>query len=205
MNWSAEGRRPSNRLRQCFAALAAVGLNLLFLSLLTMHREGVPVLSKVPQGILYLMLVPPPDKLPQVTPKVLPLEHSSKVVKPNLNRSSSPAAVYVVPSDVKSQATPPAAEPLQPEGADHHQAPATLDLSDGALRRAAQAARKGGIGGLADAAGVPLDAASGPTQGLTEDVKRSARLDCRTAHAGKGLLAVPFLLADTITDKGCRW
>lgn len=31
------------------------------------------------------------------------------------------------------------------------------------------------------------------------------RGDCRNAHADKGLLAVPFLIADTIRDKGCRW
>ncbi len=29
--------------------------------------------------------------------------------------------------------------------------------------------------------------------------------DCRTAYAGLGLLAIPLLIKDTITDSGCRW
>lgn len=40
---------------------------------------------------------------------------------------------------------------------------------------------------------------------LSRSISKSARQDCRTAHAGFGLLAIPFLIADTITDRGCKW
>ena len=29
--------------------------------------------------------------------------------------------------------------------------------------------------------------------------------DCRTAHAHRGLFAVPYLIRDAVTDNGCRW
>ena len=40
---------------------------------------------------------------------------------------------------------------------------------------------------------------------LAKDIEKSARPDCRTAHADKGLLAVPALAADALKDNGCRW
>lgn len=40
---------------------------------------------------------------------------------------------------------------------------------------------------------------------LTEGIEKSAKPDCRTAHADMGLLAVVPLAADAIRDKGCRW
>lgn len=36
-------------------------------------------------------------------------------------------------------------------------------------------------------------------------VSRSARANCRTRYADMGLLAIPFLLNDTASDKGCKW
>ena len=40
---------------------------------------------------------------------------------------------------------------------------------------------------------------------LARDIQKAAQPDCRDAYAGLGLLAVPFLLKDTLTDTGCRW
>jgi hypothetical protein len=36
-------------------------------------------------------------------------------------------------------------------------------------------------------------------------MEKAIKPDCRTAYAGMGLLAVPALVAATITDEGCRW
>jgi hypothetical protein len=44
-----------------------------------------------------------------------------------------------------------------------------------------------------------------PETKLAHDIQKAAKPDCRDAYAGLGLLAVPVLLADAITDKGCRW
>ncbi len=40
---------------------------------------------------------------------------------------------------------------------------------------------------------------------LAKGIARSARPRCRDAHADLGLLALPFLLADTVRDDGCKW
>jgi hypothetical protein len=40
---------------------------------------------------------------------------------------------------------------------------------------------------------------------LGQAITNSARPSCSEAHRGKGLLALPFLLADTIRDSGCKW
>ncbi len=36
-------------------------------------------------------------------------------------------------------------------------------------------------------------------------ITKASRPDCRTAYANAGLLAIPFLLKDTITNGGCTW
>lgn len=40
---------------------------------------------------------------------------------------------------------------------------------------------------------------------LGRDIGRSTRPDCRTAHANLGLFAIPFLIADTLSERGCKW
>ncbi len=40
---------------------------------------------------------------------------------------------------------------------------------------------------------------------LGRAIQKATQPDCRDAYAAMGLLAVPFLLKDTITDTGCRW
>ena len=44
-----------------------------------------------------------------------------------------------------------------------------------------------------------------PETKLGRAIQKAAQPDCRDAYAGLGLLAVPVLIADAITDKGCRW
>lgn len=40
---------------------------------------------------------------------------------------------------------------------------------------------------------------------LGQAIARSSRSDCRTAYAGAGLFAIPFLIRDAVTDSGCKW
>lgn len=40
---------------------------------------------------------------------------------------------------------------------------------------------------------------------LGQAIARSSRSDCRSAYAGAGFFAIPFLIRDAITDNGCRW
>lgn len=48
-----------------------------------------------------------------------------------------------------------------------------------------------------------LDEAGNTPLGIA--VATSSRPDCRSAYAGAGLFAIPFLLKDAIGDKGCKW
>jgi hypothetical protein len=40
---------------------------------------------------------------------------------------------------------------------------------------------------------------------LAEAVNKSERKDCRSAYAGLGPLALPFLIENTVTGTGCKW
>ena len=40
---------------------------------------------------------------------------------------------------------------------------------------------------------------------LGMSIAKAARPDCRSAHSNKGLLAIPFLIKDAVTDSGCKW
>lgn len=40
---------------------------------------------------------------------------------------------------------------------------------------------------------------------LAQGIVQAARPSGKDAHAGGGLLALPMLLADTLTDRGCKW
>jgi hypothetical protein len=54
---------------------------------------------------------------------------------------------------------------------------------------------------------VPLGIAppDDPKTKLGRAIEKAAQPDCRDAYAGLGLLAIPLLLKDTVTDTGCRW
>jgi hypothetical protein len=111
--------------------------------------------------------------------------------RPTLPRVAAPA--QTPPPTVAEAATPspPASRPLV--------------LDEPTLHQARTAARRGGVGALAESAGVPLATARSPAEQRADGVQRAVRPDCRVAHAGKGLFAVPFLLRDAMADDGCKW
>jgi hypothetical protein len=43
------------------------------------------------------------------------------------------------------------------------------------------------------------------TQRFSREAEKGARKDCKTAYAGLSLLAIPFLVYDTLTKTGCKW
>ena len=47
--------------------------------------------------------------------------------------------------------------------------------------------------------------ATEPETVLGRKISRAALPDCRTAYAGAGLLAIPLLLKDAVSDGGCTW
>jgi hypothetical protein len=44
-----------------------------------------------------------------------------------------------------------------------------------------------------------------PQEVFERTLSQAARGDCRTKHAHMGLLAIPFLVTDTVSDTGCKW
>jgi hypothetical protein len=40
---------------------------------------------------------------------------------------------------------------------------------------------------------------------LGRAIAAAARPDCRSAYSGAGILAIPLLLVDFVTDTGCSW
>lgn len=44
-----------------------------------------------------------------------------------------------------------------------------------------------------------------PETVLGRKIQRAAHPDCRTSYAGAGLLAIPLLLKDAVSDGGCKW
>jgi len=44
-----------------------------------------------------------------------------------------------------------------------------------------------------------------PETALGRRIKQAAHPDCRTRYAGAGLLAIPLLINDAVSDSGCKW
>lgn len=75
----------------------------------------------------------------------------------------------------------------------------TLDM-DG-IRKAARAiAHEDSIKRLSGA-----DEPYSRSKSIEKDMNRAGRPDCRTEHANLGILAIPFLLKDAMTERGCKW
>lgn len=75
---------------------------------------------------------------------------------------------------------------------------------DAARRIARQMARAQG----GDPAQQPLRQAPSAIERETplgQAISRSVRSDCRNAYAGAGLFALPLLIRDAVTDRGCKW
>ncbi|HEY4318426.1 MAG TPA: hypothetical protein VGN04_12560 [Herbaspirillum sp.] len=43
------------------------------------------------------------------------------------------------------------------------------------------------------------------SQKFANAIDQAKRSDCRSAHAHLGILAIPILLKDAVTDEGCKW
>ncbi|MWA18788.1 hypothetical protein GPJ57_13120 [Burkholderia pseudomallei] len=81
---------------------------------------------------------------------------------------------------------------------------ADLD-SLGAARPLRQAAATAAIGAMGASSGVTPARAETATSTLARTMSKASRADCRNAHAGMGLLAIPALALDAVTDTGCKW
>ncbi len=116
------------------------------------------------------------------------------------DRQAAPAVAPRQRSGARKAPLPPAPQPDKKGGA-AGAAPPQRDFG----WRAGDAA----AAGMPQARGEPVvrlgPKAPAEQSDIARGIAKSARPPCKNAHADMGLLALPFLLADTVTDRGCKW
>jgi hypothetical protein len=116
-------------------------------------------------------------------------------------RKPVPGALEPVPAaPPAADATVPAAPPLDTDDASTRAPVVDLEAAR-RIAREVDRARERSLSELPP----PGSPASDPRVALARGMAQAARADCHTAHAGKGLLAIPFLIFDAATDSGCKW
>lgn len=186
------------------------------------EREAPPTPASIREDDFFVTLLPPaPAPRPStssamsaVAPPIAPPSpasaESAKPSSPVLPTSSAPSA-----SEPAKPSSPRQASPARPPAAN---APAVARPPPAAAGAASPAAPPRDFRWRdEDAAAQGLPRARGEARvdlapktraepsALAKGIAQSARPPCRDAHAHLGLLALPFLLADTVRDDGCKW
>lgn len=186
------------------------------------EREAPPTPASIREDDFFVTLLPPvPAPRPStssatsaVAPPIAPPSpasaESAKPSSPVLPTSSAPS-----PSEPAKPSSPRQASPARTPAA---KAPAVARPPPAAAGAASPAAPPRDFRWRdEDAAAQGLPRARGEARvdlapktraepsALAKGIAQSARLPCRDAHAHLGLLALPFLLADTVRDDGCKW
>lgn len=208
--------RSPNIVFKALALGASLALNAMFLSLLMGGQHQRELAVTVARSVVYVS-IPAPVIVKPDTSKLMEPAPSRPKPRPldSVRRRSTQRTLGVPQTEIPVSAN--AAHPT-PDTAAHTSVqqpymaitpgsttPSPLVLDSSVLRNAAKAALSGGVAAMAQAAGVPLGSKKVAAEELSESVRKAAREDCRTAHAGKGLLALPYLAWETATDKGCKW
>ena len=137
----------------------------------------------------------------------LPAPAAQTPAPPQADSPAAPAAVARTPAPAPGAASAGARPPADAGprlGADvavpatAASAPRPLNLELGRLR-GGELSRLGAPGVL------PVLPRPPETDKLAAEIEKTAREDCRKAHAGAGLLAVVPLAVDTLRGKGCKW
>lgn len=149
---------------------------------------------------------PPPSAVPPVSESpLLVLSRSSrpKLSDPIRPRTDDATGLPQAVEDNRSGnlAANPLADTGLPQATENSRAsPIDMESAYAIARQYSKSSR--GPGGQPANSDPPILERETP---LGRSIARSARQDCRTAHAGLGLFAIPMLIADTISDGGCRW
>ena len=204
--------------KKCIALLAVAMLHLVMLASFRYLQPFDPVQSLSQGTRLTITLVPP--KVSALLPPTIP-EKRRHTVPPPRSSSSTP-----VPSQSNKVATTSAGQlgsferKTREEEASRwatektaelagtssnnllHEQPMNWKSDTGAVDRRWLPRD---TGSLQSGAVRPELRARTPQELLERRLSRAAREDCRTKHAHMGLLAIPFLVTDTVNDTGCRW
>jgi hypothetical protein len=144
------------------------------------------------------LAAPAPVALPAPLPSALPsLAAGPSAAGPSAAESPAAAAATAATSALPTDTGPRlGADVAVPATA--ASAPRALKLELGRLR-GGELSRHGTAGLL------PVLPRPPETDKLAAEIEKAARTDCRTAHAGAGVLAVVPLVVDAVRGKGCKW
>lgn len=216
---------PRGRALAGWAAGLSCAFHVLAASLLwraASEREAPPTPASIRQDDFFVTLLPPAPAprpstssatsavAPPIAPPAPASAESAKPSSPALSTSSAPS-----PSEPAKPSSPRQASPARTPAA---KAPAVARPPPAAAGAASPAAPPRDFRWRdEDAAAQGLPRARGEARvdlapktraepsALAKGIAQSARPPCRDAHAHLGLLALPFLLADTVRDDGCKW
>ena len=209
----------ASTLKRFTALLAVAALHFLVLVMLPKHPlpSFLPLVRK--DNLLVITLLSPekPVALPlavivkrlHATPLLRPLSN-----KPKTLESTAPAIEST--SRVSAPEEKPRKEAMALEEDKTKTIETVGDSNTGSLHRDSIGSRSNigavdqrwlprEIGTLQQGTARPDLPARTPQEVLEQTLSRAARGDCRTKHAHMGLLAIPFLVTDTVSDTGCKW
>ena len=224
---NARGRRATSWIAALLACALHVGIG----SLIWRGMTPSPIPPAMPSDSesMFVELLAPPT--PRVERSASPRGESGQVEAPARGSVETPAAK--VPRAQPERAEPSRAQPSPTQT--NTQKNMQTDTQPAAARSRVQFEPRAGKPADAPSAGAPApasrdfgwqpsdSAAPGERRArgepvprlapkapaertvLSREMEKAARPPCRDAHASKGLLALPFLLADTVTDSGCKW
>ncbi len=75
----------------------------------------------------------------------------------------------------------------------------------GARRTTGRGSVAATVGALGASSALPAARRDTVDERLASGVSNARRADCRHAHSGAGLLALPMLALDAVRDTGCKW
>jgi len=197
----ARARTPA---RAAFLALAV----LVHLPLLLLRPQATRSTAEPPDRRHVLYLIAHAAQPPAARPE----RNAARGVEPRA-RAPSTQAISPPPRGAPSAlATRARAAPDATAGAIDNPAPLSAALAAPGAASAASAPLKLELDRVTLAAlrSPVAGRAAGPAarsgeETLGRNIEQAARADCRNAYTGAALLAIPLLLVDAWSDKGCRW
>lgn len=209
----------ASALTRCVAILAVIALHVLLLACLLSLPSPERVRPPDQARLLTIILTPVekqqssrPDvsrqsrharPLSQASGKLpLPPRHAKAMIETTKRQVNLEEAVHMAPTpgEMENITTSEPSDPAKDVRSDRQ--PSDWKSSAGALDRRWLPRHADGMqaGPAKPGLGEPRD-----ENKLEQAMSRSSRADCRNRYAHMGLLAIPFLLNDTASDKGCKW
>ncbi len=172
---------------------------------------AMPAPPPVPSPVAPVPIAPTPSPsraAPVDVPPVRPLpEAAATSTTPPRVESARPVTATVEPAASPGPAVAPAGPDAGPlRGHDVATPPAPAASAPAPLNLQLARPRGGELSGRMTPGALPLlpRPPERPSK-LAHDIENAARRDCRTAHAGMGLLAAAPLAADALSGSGCKW